>query len=335
MTVFEYISSSALSLTVSGNAGISPFLTLLLLGLVEMWKPNLLHMGETMERILASWWSILLLALLTAGEILAKCIPALDEIVDSVEVFVIPVLSILATLGTLGLLSSLPTGVEEDEDVSGRVATADDEDSDSGKIFGQGIITLTKVVLVIAGIVLSLLVHFFKMMVRVSSLVCSGGCCQPCITVLEVVMVVCGVSFAILSPIFAVIACIVLLVAAGYVIQKKCGDRKNGNQNNNDGEAPAGNGNDTGGDAKNNNNNNNNENYIAVDVENNPGAATAIATATKAAAAHGSSPALDGSSSVEPVAVAVAVEVEVEAVKPLPPPSSTPQAKLDLEATVY
>ena len=71
---FDYISSSALSLVVSGNTGISPFLTLFVLGLVEMGNPELLNMGETMEVALASWWSIGILGLLTAGETVGKCI---------------------------------------------------------------------------------------------------------------------------------------------------------------------------------------------------------------------------------------------------------------------
>jgi len=93
---------------------------------------------------------------------------------------------------------------------------------------GQGFITFTKVFLVIAGIVLSLLIHFLKMIIRISSLMCSGGCCQPCITILEVTVVVGGISFAILSPIFAVLACIALLVAAGYVIKVKFCKEKDG-----------------------------------------------------------------------------------------------------------
>ena len=252
---FDYITSSALSLTMAGNTGISPFLTLLILGLVEMGKPELLNMGETMEVILASWWSIGILGLLTIGEMIGKCIPVIDELIDSAEVFVVPAISILASMATLGLLP-VPGGSQSDagqgqsidvlgifgsgdgyrslqeEDIGIEIDVVDDDSND----FGEGFITFTKICLVVIGIGLSLLIHFFKMLIRASSLACSGGCCQPCITITEFLLVVFGVLFAILVPVFAIFMCIALLIAAGYVIRFKfCNmiDDDDKNKNNN------------------------------------------------------------------------------------------------------
>merc|ERR1712023_583405 len=102
--ILDYLTSSAVSLTVSGNTGISPFLTLFLLGITERSDPTLLNMDSTMEEILASVPAIGLLGLLTILEFVGKCVPVIDEMIDSVEVFIVPVLSILGSLGTLGLL---------------------------------------------------------------------------------------------------------------------------------------------------------------------------------------------------------------------------------------
>merc|ERR1712232_877867 len=59
-----------------------------------------------------------------------------------------------------------------------------------------------------------------------SSLVCSGGCCQPCITIIEYITVVVGVILAILLPAFAIIACIAILGIVLYVIRIKCLKKK-------------------------------------------------------------------------------------------------------------
>ena len=61
----DYLSSSAVSLTVAGNTGISPFLTLLLLGIVERADPELLNMDGFIEKILSGWIGISVLAVLT------------------------------------------------------------------------------------------------------------------------------------------------------------------------------------------------------------------------------------------------------------------------------
>lgn len=240
--IYDYVTSTAVSLTMAGNTGISPFLTLFLLGVIEMVQPEWLNMGPTMELLLASWWSIAVLGTLAVAELVGKCIPAVDEVIDSAEVFVVPVISVLATMATMGLLP-VSEGAHEDAglgqniDVIGLFDGNDagvryleevvpvDPDAASDA-FGEGFLTFTKVVLVIAGVGLSLAIHFFKMIVRMSSLACSGGCCQPCITIVEYFLVIVGVILALLAPAFAVIASIAFLGFAAYVIWKKCSKKK-------------------------------------------------------------------------------------------------------------
>jgi len=228
-SIFGYLSSSALSLTMAGNTGISPFLTLFLLALVEKIEPEWLNMGEVAENLLASWWALILLGILSAAEILGKCIPALDEIVDSIEVFVVPILSVLATLSTLGMLPAPSNG----ERLLLEESVAVDE-SDTN--FGAAFLTATKVVLVIAGMVLSLLIHLLKMVIRIASLTCSAGCCQPCITTIEIAVVCVCVVLAILSPLFAMIACGLFFVGAWYVVTVKCCCKKDKDDDNDDEE---------------------------------------------------------------------------------------------------
>jgi len=262
---FDYITSSSISLVASGNAGISPFLTLLVLGCVEMYNPELLNMGNTMETALSSWWSIAILGVLTLGEMIGKCIPAIDELIDSAEVFVVPIISILASLATMGLLPGAKDNTADDgmgqtvdvagmfgqdefdvydnkedlmgaigglfnggnrllEDTTGGGAIVTDDNIIASDLndFGEGFMTFTKICLVVFGVCLSLLIHFFKMILRASSLVCTGGCCQPCITITEFLLVIFGVIFALIAPIFAVIAAGALLCAAAYTIYRRC-----------------------------------------------------------------------------------------------------------------
>ena len=65
MGALDYLSSSAVSLTVAGNTGISPFLTLLMLGIIEKADPELLNMDGFMEKILSNWLGIAVLSILT------------------------------------------------------------------------------------------------------------------------------------------------------------------------------------------------------------------------------------------------------------------------------
>lgn len=233
--IYEYISAAAVSLTTAGSTGISPFLTLLILGVIEMIWPEVLNMGDTMEMLLSSWWSIAVLGVLAIVEMVGKCVPAVNEVIDSAEVFIVPVVSILSTLATLGMLPG-SDDIQEDAGLGQTINVTDifaggdglrylqeelDPDMDPNS-FSEGFMTFTKVSLVVIGVGLALAVHLCKMLLRVSSLTCTGGCCHPFITVLENLAVLAGVSLAFLVPVFAIITCIMFLVAAGYVIRVKC-----------------------------------------------------------------------------------------------------------------
>lgn len=249
---FDYLTSSAVSLTVAGNTGISPFLTLLLLGMVEISDPTLLNMGSSsMESVLASWYSIAVLGTLTILELVGKCIPLVDEMIDSVELFVVPALSVLASLGTLGLLdlaAAAAGGVPSEEgggDGSERLLSgADGAGTDN-------FLTFLKVVLVVWGVGLSLCIHLFKMIVRVTGLVCCAGICQPCITMIEIMAVCVGVVVAIYIQQIAIVTCCLLLFCAIYVIRLKCRQRKERNDDDENGN---------GGRPTTNNNNSSNNN---------------------------------------------------------------------------
>jgi hypothetical protein len=243
-TFLDYLSSSAVSLTVSGNTGISPFLTLFLLGIVEISDPTLLNMGTTIESIVASWYSIAVLGFLTVLELIAKCIPFLDEMIDSIEIFIVPLFSIVGSLGTLGLLDLVVAAggggggegesdnddYDYDKEVNEQQHQQLDEDERSlSTSSSDTYLTVLKVFLVLMGIGLSICIHLFKMLIRVTGLVGCAGLCQPCITVLEVTVVCCGVLFAIYIQPIAIILCSLLLICAIYAIhvtwcRKKVGD---------------------------------------------------------------------------------------------------------------
>jgi len=245
--LYDYISSVAVSLTMAGNTGISPFLTLLLLGVIEMIEPELLNMGENMEILLSSWWSIAILGILAIAELVGKCIPAVDEVIDSAEVFVVPAISVLTTLATMGILP-VPEGALTDagqgQEIDSLGMFPKDETNPLGMFyrdenyrllqedlgeqngFSEGFMNFTKVSLVVIGMGVALGIHLFKMIIRLSSLACSGGCCQPCVTLMEYLLVFFGVICAILVPAFAILACIVIIFCVGYVILVKCRKKK-------------------------------------------------------------------------------------------------------------
>merc|ERR1719463_582940 len=110
-----------------------------------MINPELLNMGSTMEIVLASWWSIGILGVLTLVETIGKCIPAIDELIDSAEVFIVPVISVLASLATMGLLpvpggSDADAGQGQSIDVLGLIGGGGSDGLDNGdfRLLQQG-----------------------------------------------------------------------------------------------------------------------------------------------------------------------------------------------------
>jgi len=247
--ILDYMISSSVSLTVAGTTGISPFLTLLLLGLIEKSDPTLLNMNGTIETILASWMSIVVLGLLTVGDFAGKCVPFIDEFIDSVEVFIVPALSVLGSLGTLGLLDLVAKGGDGDVDavaivtgiatvaattasIEGLEEEAFDVDDESNTHKPE-FLTVLKGLLILLGVFLSLSIHIFKMIIRIIGLTCSGGCCSPCFTIIEVTITAAGVMLAVLVQPIAIIMLILLLFAAGFAINRKYIQKKEDNLDNN------------------------------------------------------------------------------------------------------
>ena len=82
MGALDYLTTTALSMTVSGNTGVAPFTTLFITGFIERMDPDLLAMEGWTEKVLASWWSLAVFGVLTVLEFIGKCVPIIDEIID-------------------------------------------------------------------------------------------------------------------------------------------------------------------------------------------------------------------------------------------------------------
>jgi len=209
MTLLDYMTSAAVSFTMSGNTGISPFLTLFLMGALEKMDETLLNMDGWMEKLVSSWPGLIVFGILTCVEFIGKCIPAVDAIIDSIEVFVVPVMSVLSTLGSIGLLDAVA-------------------DAASGRRLGLGDTSLLifKICLVCFGAILALLIHVCKLLLRLIGLATCAGFCQPCITIMETTAVVSCVFLAIFIKEVAIATAVVFFILAGYAIKKKFIDKK-------------------------------------------------------------------------------------------------------------
>ena len=120
-------------------------------------------MGETMESIVASWPGLILLGILSVLELVSKCVPVIDEVVDSIMVWIVPFMSILGTLSTMGL--STMGLVSMDAAAAGN----GDGDEDVGRrrqlSVAPGAILFLQITLIIFGICLALSMHLTKMFV--------------------------------------------------------------------------------------------------------------------------------------------------------------------------
>ena len=137
------MSASAISVVVGSTTGISPFLTLFLVGLLERMDPEVLNMEHIwdgkLERLLAGDAGLTVLGAATVVEFVSMCIPVVDELVDGMMTFVIPVLSIVASHSTFGLFEDIDA---EDLTDLGDLITMDD--MPLGEIF-DGIVNGTEV----------------------------------------------------------------------------------------------------------------------------------------------------------------------------------------------
>lgn len=160
MAFLNWLSACAVTAVVSGNTGVSPFLSLFLVGVVEKIDPTLLNMEGTVEWVLSSWPSLVVLGLLTVLEFVGKCVPLIDTVIDSAMTFVVPVFSVLGSLSTFGLFevangSSSVEGGAGDEG-QGRRALS----------IASGAVVVVQVAIVFVGVVLALSMHAVKMLIR-------------------------------------------------------------------------------------------------------------------------------------------------------------------------
>ena len=90
--VAKFIANTAFSFTLSGNSGISPFLTMFLIGMAGKIQPEYLNLDETMNKIMSSWPSLIFWGITTVLEFVGHCVPVIDQMVDTAEAFIVPVL---------------------------------------------------------------------------------------------------------------------------------------------------------------------------------------------------------------------------------------------------
>lgn len=221
MPFWESVSASALSLVVSGNTGVSPFLSLFIVGICGNADPTLLNMSESIQTILASWPALIILGLLTVLEFVAKCVPVIDEIVDSVLVFVVPLVSILGSLSTFGILTAVSNGYDNLNIGDTRDRSLQYDAASSSSASGGFSLMFLQVVLVVVGIGLSVLIHLFKMLIRLLG----EGCLTNCLTILETLWIISTIILAIyIRPIAIGVACI-LACAAAFSFKRRVMDK--------------------------------------------------------------------------------------------------------------
>lgn len=205
MGYFDKISAAAVSFTVAGNTGVAPFLSLFLVGVIERADPDALNMEGTIETLLSSWPSLLLTGVLTLLEFVSMCVPVVDEIVDSVMTFVLPVMSTIGSLSTFGLLTQSEAG-EGNRELSA----------------ASGALVFFKIFLVITGIILAFAIHAFKMLIRLIG----EGWLTNCLTIIETTWIVTTITLAIFIRQIAVIVACLMCTGAFFSIKRHYWDKR-------------------------------------------------------------------------------------------------------------
>jgi len=231
----DWISATAVSFTVSGNTGIAPFMSLFLVGLIEKTNPDLLYMDGFIEQILSSWAALVILGILCVLEFVGKCVPVIDEIIDSALTVVVPFFSILGSLSTFGLFTMPSTEITmggEDGDYVGDVYDydegGDDVDGDGdgrrqlASSAASGVLIFFQVMVVFIGILLALCLHGLKMIVRLMG----EGCLTNCITVLEYMWIGISITLAIFIRQVAICIAILFCLVAAYITKRRFVDKK-------------------------------------------------------------------------------------------------------------
>ncbi|KAL3942443.1 MAG: hypothetical protein SGBAC_003366 [Bacillariaceae sp.] len=178
------------------------------MGCIERYDPDLLNMGETMDKLLASMPALIVLGFLAFCEFLAMCIPVIDELVDGCMTLIVPFVSIVSTLGTWGLY--LPDELTEAADLLngdiGSNSTRMLEETEFGEDLKQDI-GFAQIFALVTGVAVALAVHLLKMLVRLFG----EGWLTNILAILEVIIV----TFGILVVVF--IQYVAILFAAGLL----------------------------------------------------------------------------------------------------------------------
>lgn len=227
----QYIGASALSVTLGGNSGVAPFLTLLIVGIIGRVNPNLLNMEDWVSKALASWPSIAVLGAFTIVELVAKCVPCVDNIYESLMVFVAPILSVFGSVSAFGLFNVVAQEQSRTLyiEYSHNMTDVHFYDEDMGQYNHHrnlaeksGWLVFLQVMLCSVGVIIAILVHLFKLFIRVIG----AGCCTCCITSVEYAWTVTSVILTILIVPLAIATAIILIIASGVGFKKKVWDKK-------------------------------------------------------------------------------------------------------------
>lgn len=213
MGFFDWLGATAVSFTVAGNTGVAPFLSLFLVGVIEKANPDLLNMGGTIETLLSSLPSIILLVLLTILEFVSMCIPVVDEIVDSVMTIVLPIMSTLGSLSTFGLFTLANNSADD--------GAADEHNRELGGAASSAFIFF-QIVVVLIGIILAFSIHALKMVLRLIG----EGWLTNCLTILETTWIVTTITMAIFIRPMAIIIAAGMCCGALFSIKRNYWDKR-------------------------------------------------------------------------------------------------------------
>jgi len=186
MLTFDDIITMCVSLSLAGSCGMAPFLSILVIGILQKTFPSLLDMHDSIRLLLSSTVSLLFLGIMAILQVLASCKAAtrMSHIFNSTNVVIVPIMSICATLSTLGMFEYNKSNFEEDDSRERRLTYT--LTLSTQFIFQTILITL--------GIFLSISIHMFRMLIRNVVLESSSKFVltfiETCICIISVVLVV-------------------------------------------------------------------------------------------------------------------------------------------------
>ena len=231
-SITDLVSNAAITTTIAGNIGVDPFLTVLLVGLIDKFSSSdtAQLVPNDLQAYISSSGAISFWSIVSVLEMIGKCIPVLDEIIDSVEVFVVPAMSILGTLSTFGLYEDdwLNDTLLEGEDGDRRLDESS-EDEENG--ISTSTIRVMQVFVVMLGVGLALSIHLLKILIRLIG----QGWLTQLLTVLEIAFCVTTVTISVFVKQFALFMAISFLILMVYSLSKrwkKCKEVKENDEEN-------------------------------------------------------------------------------------------------------